>query len=170
MFFFIIPLSLGVISSFSLPPYNFFVLNFFTFSFFLIFFISNSYQSKWRLFLIGWLFGFGYFVSNIYWVTNALTFEEIFLSLIPIAIFLIPSFLALFYGLVTFICSFLNLEKKYSSILIFAVIFSFVEFVRGNILGGFPWNLIAYSWSEYTSFFPPLIISYIFFSTCINIF
>ena len=158
LFFFIIPLSLGVISSFSLPPYNIFVLNFFTFPFLLIFFISNSYQSKWRLFLIGWLFGFGYFVSNIYWITNSLTFEEIFSPLIPIVIFLIPSFLALFYGLITFICSFLNLEKKYSSILIFAVIFSLVEFLRGNILGGFPWNLIAYSWSEYTSFIQILSI------------
>ena len=158
LFFFILPLSLGVLSSFSLPLYNFFVLNFVTFPFLFIFFISNSQQSKWRLFLIGWLFGFGYFLSNIYWITNSLTFEEIFLPLIPIALFLIPLFLGLFYGIITFVCSFLNLGKNYSSILIFAVIFSFVEFLRGNILGGFPWNLIAYSWLEYNSFIQILSI------------
>ncbi len=158
LFFFIIPLVLGIISSFSLPPYNFLILNFITFPFLFIFIVSNFYQSKLRLFLIGWIFGFGYFVSNIYWIINSLTFEEIFLPLIPFAFFLLPLFLGLFYGLITFIFSFFNLEKNYRSILIFAFIFSLVEFARGNILGGFPWNLIAYSWLEYTSFIQILSI------------
>ena len=158
LFFFIIPILLGIISSFSLPPYNFFILNFFTFSFLFLFIVSNFYLGKWRLFLLGWAFGFGYFVSNIYWIINSLTFEEIFLPLIPIAFFLIPLFLGLFYGLITFICSFFNLEKNYRSILIFALIFSIAEFLRGNILGGFPWNLIAYSWTEYINFIQILSI------------
>ena len=158
LFFFIIPLILGIISSFSLPPYNFFILNFLTFPCLFIFIISNFHFSKWRFFLIGWIFGFGYFISSIYWITNSLTFEEIFLPLIPFAFFLLPLFLGLFYGLITFIFSFFNLEKNYRSILIFAFIFSLVEFVRGNILGGFPWNLIAYSWLEYTSFIQILSI------------
>ena len=158
LFFFIIPLILGIISSFSLPPYNFFILNFFTFPFLFFFIISNLHVGRWRFFLIGWIFGFGYFISNIYWITNSLTFEEFFLPLIPIAFFLLPLFLGLFYGLFTFIFSFFNLEKNYRSILIFAFIFSLVEFVRGNILGGFPWNLIAYSWLEYTSFIQILSI------------
>ena len=158
LFFFIIPLILGIISSFSLPPYNFFILNFLTFPCLFIFIISNFHLSKWRFFLIGWIFGFGYFISNTYWIINSLTFEEIFLPLIPFAFFLLPLFLGLFYGLITFIFSFFNLEKNYRSILIFAFIFSLVEFVRGNILGGFPWNLIAYSWLEYTSFIQILSI------------
>ena len=158
LFFFIIPLILGIISSFSLPPYNFFILNFLTFPCLFIFIISNFHFSKWRFFLIGWIFGFGYFISSIYWITNSLTFEEIFLPLIPFAFFLLPLFLGLFYGLITFIFSFFNLGKNYRSILIFAFIFSLVEFVRGNILGGFPWNLIAYSWLEYTSFIQILSI------------
>ena len=158
LFFLIIPLILGIISSFSLPPYNFFILNFFTFPFLFFFIISNLHVGRWRFFLIGWIFGFGYFISNIYWITNSLTFEEFFLPLIPIAFFLLPLFLGLFYGLFTFIFSFFNLEKNYRSILIFAFIFSLVEFVRGNILGGFPWNLIAYSWLEYTSFIQILSI------------
>ena len=51
--------------------------------------------------MIGWLFGFGYFISNLYWITNSLTFEEIFKPLIPIALIIIPLFLGLFYGLAT---------------------------------------------------------------------
>ena len=158
LFFFIIPLILGIISSFSLPPYNFFVINFFTFPYLFFFIVSNFYLNKWRFFLVGWIFGFGYFISNIYWILNSLTFEESFLPLIPIAFFLLPLFLGLFYGLITLICSFFNLEKNCRSILIFALIFSLVEFVRGNIFGGFPWNLIAYSWTEYISFIQILSI------------
>ena len=152
LLFYIIPFFLGIITSFSLPPYNYFLLNFFTFPCFLIFYLSNFNDDKWRSFVIGWLFGFGYFISNIYWITNSLTFEEIFKPLIPFSFLIIPLFLGLFYGLITFTFSFLNLKKDYATILIFAVIFSLVEFIRGIVLGGFPWNLIAYSWSEYTSF------------------
>ena len=152
LLFYLIPFFLGIITSFSLPPYNLFLLNFLTFPFFFIFLISNFKKNKWRSFIIGWLFGFGYFISNIYWITNSLTFEEIFKPLIPIALLLIPLFLGLFYGLATYTCSFLNLDKNYSSIIIFALLLSLVEFIRGTILGGFPWNLIAYTWTKYTDF------------------
>jgi len=150
--FYLIPFLLGIITSFSLPPYNLFLLNFFTFSFFFIFFLSNFKKNTWKSFIIGWLFGFGYFLTNIYWITNSLTFEEIFKPLIPIALLLIPLFLGLFYGLATYICSFFNLDRNYSSILIFALVLSVTEFIRGTILGGFPWNLIAYSWSQNLEF------------------
>jgi len=152
LLFYLIPFLLGIITSFSLPPYNLLLLNFFTFPFFFIFFLSNFKKNKWTSFVIGWLFGFGYFISNIYWITNALTFEEIFKPLIPIALLLIPLFLGLFYGLATYIFSFFSLDRNYSSILIFALILSFIEFIRGAIFGGFPWNLIAYSWTRYTEF------------------
>jgi len=152
LLFYLIPFFLGIITSFSLPPYNLFLLNFLTFPFFFIFFISNFKKNKKRSFIIGWLFGFSYFISNIYWITNSLTFEDIFKPLIPIALLLIPLFLGLFYGLATYTCSFFNLDRNYSSIIIFALMLSIVEFIRGTILGGFPWNLIAYTWTKYTDF------------------
>ncbi len=158
-FIFIIPFVLGLITSFSLPPYSFFFLNFITFPLLLIFFISNYKYGKWISFKIGWMFGFGYFISNLYWITNSLTFEENFKPLIPIALILIPLFLGGFYGIVTFVCSFFSLNKKLSSILIFSIFFSLIEFVRGFILGGFPWNLIAFAWTDYLSILQ--ILSYI---------
>ena len=148
---YIIPFVLGLITSFSLPPYSFFFLNFITFPLLLIFFISNYKNGKWKSFNIGWMFGFGYFISNLYWITNSLTFEENFKPLIPIALILIPLFLGGFYGIVTFVCSFFSLNKKFSSILIFSTFFSLIEFVRGFILGGVPWNLIAFAWTDYLS-------------------
>ena len=99
--------------------------------------------------MIGWFFGIGYFFSNIYWIVYSLTFEDIFKPFIPIALILIPSFLGLFYGLITLATSRFKLEKNFSSILIFSLIFALIEFFRGFILGGFPWNLIVYSWTSY---------------------
>jgi len=152
IFIYIVPLILGVISSFSLPPYGFFFINFITFPLLLIYLISNKNENKWFSFVIGWMFGFGYFLSSLYWITNALTFDEIFKVLIPFALILIPLFLALFYGLSTLVFSFFNCKKKISSILIFSTFFSCLEFIRGYILGGFPWNLISYTWTEYPEF------------------
>ena len=146
---YVIPFFLGVFTSFSLPPYNFLIINFITFPFLLFFLIYNFKKSKWISFKIGWLFGFGYFISNLYWITHSLTFEEIFKPLIPFALILIPLFLGIFYGFGTLICSFFNLEKNFSTVLIFAIIFSVIEYIRGFILGGFPWNMIAYSWVNY---------------------
>ena len=146
---YIIPFLLGLFTSFSLPPYNFLIINFITFPILLLFLIYNCGKSKWISFEIGWLFGFGYFVSNLYWITNALTFEEIFKPLIPFALILIPLFLGIFYGFGTLICSFFYLKKNFSTVLIFATIFSVIEFIRGFVLGGFPWNMIVYSWTNY---------------------
>ena len=147
-YLYFITLFLGIVSSFSLPPYNFFFLNFITLPA-LLYILINHISGRLKYFLTGWFFGLGYFISNIYWITNSLKFDESFKFLIPFALLIIPSFLAIFYGLVTLLSSFFNLKNKISSILIFAVSFGTIEFLRGSIFGGFPWNLIVFSFSNY---------------------
>ena len=89
---------LGLISSYSLPPYNLFYLNFFSYPVFLWILLKFT-KYKIKSFNIGWMFGFGYFISNLYWIKNSLTFEDNFRPLIPFALILIPLFLGLFYGI-----------------------------------------------------------------------
>ena len=48
-------------------------------------------------------FGFGFYLSGIFWITYSLTFDSSFKILIPFAIILIPLFLSLFIGLTTLI-------------------------------------------------------------------
>jgi len=146
--FFFILFTLGFITSFSFSPYNFIFINFLTFSILLYllnvgkkFELNNKY-----FFLIGWFFGFGYFLSGLYWISISLTYDEMFRYLIPFVIILVPAFLAIFYGTSTLILK-KFVSKKISFVLFFSLVFSILEFIRGSILSGFPWNLIAYSWS-----------------------
>ncbi len=150
--------SLGLISSFSLPPYNLFYVNFFSYPALLWILLIFS-KDKIISFNLGWMFGFGYFVSNLYWITNSLTFEDIFKPLIPFALILIPLFLGLFYGISSLVFSFLNPKKNILSILILATSLSIFEYIRSFIFGGFPWNLISFSFVNYLEFIQLLSIT-----------
>ena len=147
VYLFLICLLLGIITSFSLPPYNLVFINFLTLPI-LLYILVNYVDKKTISFFVGWVFGFGYFISNLYWITNSLTFDVNFKFIIPFALILIPLFLGIFYGLVTFVCNFFNLKNKISSILIFSIIFGGIEFLRSFIFGGFPWNLVVFSLSN----------------------
>ena len=149
-------------------------MNFFTFSAFFIFLFQKSKitQNKKIFFFYGWLFGFGYFFSSLYWISISLTFDQNFKFLIPITIILIPAFLAIFYGLVSFCFIMFKSKKIVNSFLIFSLIFGILEFVRGSILTGFPWNLIAYSFSNHLEILSvtSIIGTYGFNLLCISLF
>ncbi len=142
---------LGVFSSFSLPPYNYFFINFFTFPFLFYILVFNLNNNLINNFLTGWFYGFGYFCSNLYWISNSLKFDENFENLVVFSIIFIPFLLSLLYGIFSFLLKFLNLKMNFSSILIFSLLLSIIEYLRGNIFGGFPWNLISFSMVNLTS-------------------
>tara|TARA_B100000963_G_scaffold15969_1_gene12241 strand:- start:173 stop:1777 length:1605 start_codon:yes stop_codon:yes gene_type:complete len=142
---------LGIISSFSLPPYNYFFINFITFPFLFYILVDNTNKNLLNNFFIGWIYGFGFFLSNLYWISNSLKFDESFEHLIFLSILLIPFLLSLFYGLFSYLLKFFGLKMDFSSILIFSLMLSIIEYIRGTIFGGFPWNLISFSIIEYIS-------------------
>ena len=87
-----------------------------------------------------------FFLSGNYWIYISITHDEMFIGLIPFALLLIPLFLSLFFGLaILLVGSFA--EKNISFVLLFSLVFSIFEFLIGNLLTGFPWNLISYTWS-----------------------
>ncbi len=137
-------------TSLSLPPLNYLIINFITLSLFFIFLIKKSKKTKNKklFFFYGWLFGFGYFITNLYWISISLSFDESFKFLIPLTLVLIPAILALFYGCISFLFFVFKSKKVIASFFLFSLIFGFVEYIRGLILTGFPWNLIAYSFSN----------------------
>ena len=143
-------ISLGAISSYSLPPYNYFIINFITFSLFFIFIFNKKkivFNNR-SLFKYGWYFGFGYFLFSLYWIVISLTFDQTFKFLIPLAIVLLPAFLAIFYGLIAYLFSIFYSKNVSSSFFIFSILFGTIEFIRGSVFTGFPWNLISFSFSS----------------------
>ena len=148
---FIFLIFLGAATSLSLPPLNYLIINFITLSLFFFFLIKRSekIKNKKLFFFYGWLFGFGYFITNLYWISISLTFDDGFKSLIPLTLVFIPAFLALFYGLISYLFFIFKPNKIISSFFLFSLIFGSVEYLRGSILTGFPWNLIAFSFSNH---------------------
>ena len=152
---FLAPFLLGAITILGFAPYNLTFVNFFTFSIllFLILKVKKRTQYKYRkkksnryFFYFGCAFGFGFFLFGNYWISISLTHEEMFKGLIPFALILIPLFLSLFFGLAILLVG-VFAEKNIYFIFLFSLVFSMFEFLRGNLLTGFPWNLISYTWS-----------------------
>ena len=152
---YIIPFFLGSLTVFTFQPFNLSLINFFLLPvfFLLIVYVNKRSKNKYRkkpihknLFTIGFLFGFGFYLSGIFWVSYSLTFDESFKYLIPFSLILIPLFLALFIGLTTLIFG-RYFEYDFTSLLLFSGSFGLSDYIRGKILTGFPWNLWAYSWS-----------------------
>ena len=108
---FLFPFLIGSLSTLSFQPFNFTFVNFLILPifFYLIIYINKKSKSVYRkkpykknLFYFGTAFGFGFYLSGIHWITNALTFDENFKILIPFGLILIPLFLSLFFSLVNF--------------------------------------------------------------------
>ncbi|MAV61908.1 MAG: apolipoprotein N-acyltransferase [Candidatus Pelagibacter sp.] len=152
---FIIPFFLGLLSVLSFQPFNITLINFLIIPIFFLILsnINKRSKNKYRkkpylknLFFAGYFFGIGFFLSGTYWISYSLTFDENLEILIPFSIILIPLSLGLFFGFAS-LFSGPFIKNNYSSFFLFCLIFSFTDYLRGNILSGFPWNLWSYSWS-----------------------
>ena len=74
--------------------------------------------------------------------------------------------------LISYLFIILKPKRLVSSFLVFTLIFGILEFVRGSILTGFPWNLIAYSFSNHLEIISitSIIGTYGFNLFCISLF
>ena len=152
---FLLPFVLGALTVFSFQPYNYSYINFFIIpSLFLVTTYvkkksKNTYRKKpylLNLFLIGYLFGVGFFLSGTSWISHSLTFDENFKFLIPISLIGLPLILGIFFGIGNLLIG-PFLRNNFTSIFLFAGSFAFMDFLRAKIFTGFPWNLWAYTWS-----------------------
>ncbi len=95
--------------------------------------------------VVGWSFGFGFFLAGLWWVGAAFLVEaDVFGWLMPFAVVILPAGLALFWGFGAALAR-LFWSDGWARVLVFAVALSMAEWLRGHLFTGFPWNAIGYA-------------------------
>ncbi|MCH9753337.1 MAG: apolipoprotein N-acyltransferase [Alphaproteobacteria bacterium] len=127
------------------PTYLFFIL---FFSFPVLLFLLNKSESYKESFLLGWSFGFGFFLCGLYWISYALLVDQdMFGWLVPFAVTLIPAILAIYIGIITLL---LHKVRKDSlrMMIAFISLWVLIEILRTKLFTGFPWLALGYSLSN----------------------
>src|SRR5215469_16097473 len=113
--------------------------------------LDDGSAGPWASFRLGYAFGFGFFVSGLYWISAAL-FVDIanFWWLVPIAAAGLPAAFAVYIGLALLATNFATGYFQLAGtarVFAFAIAWTIAEWVRGHAFTGLPWNLIGYAWS-----------------------
>ncbi len=99
--------------------------------------------------LVGWWFGFGYFLCGLWWLGAAFLAEgEQFIWAMPLGVIGLPAALAIFHALGFGIARILWSTGS-GRIFAFAAGLGLAEWLRGHILTGFPWNTFGQAFGEY---------------------
>ncbi len=102
-------------------------------------------RAAFRAGVLGWWFGFGFFLVGLYWIGAAFLVEaEKFAILLPVAVTVMPAGLALFWAGAAAAASRLWLPG-WPRVLVLALTLSLAEWLRGHVLTGFPWNVLGYA-------------------------
>ena len=105
------------------------------------------------LFVLGWMFGFGYFAAGLYWISASLLVEpDKFLWLLPFSASLIPAGLAIYHGLALAAVAFVWRPGP-ARIVALGVALTIAEWLRGHLFTGLPWNTLGYALTA-----PPLLL------------
>jgi apolipoprotein N-acyltransferase len=146
--------AIGGVSALAFPPFEIFPFLLLGYAALILLFDGASVRARplRNAAAIGWSYGFGLFLVGLHWVGYA------FLAVpaddhgweLPFAAILLPSGLALFFALGGALCV-RFWRPGVSRVFLFAAVFSVLEWLRGHILTGFPWNLPAYGWGASTA-------------------
>jgi apolipoprotein N-acyltransferase len=143
-----IALAAGAVSTLALAPVYAWPVMFVTFPV-LVWLIDGAGTTRrggiGAAFAIGWCFGFGYFLTGLYWIGYAFLVDaKTFGWLLPFAVTALPAGLAVFTGLGVAFARLLW-SPGASRILTLAAALSAAEWLRGHVLTGFPWNTYGYA-------------------------
>jgi apolipoprotein N-acyltransferase len=158
----------GILLTLAFHPFDIFLVIPISFGGFLYFLekdLLDNYNNNINLeklaFKHSFLFFFGHFLSSLYWLAIPIITEiKLYWYLLPLALVLLPGFLASFYGYVGYfitkrlINKYLaaggpenlkdNIENKSKVAIAFAIGFFLAELARTAVVN-FPWNLLGYA-------------------------
>ena len=104
--------------------------------------------APWARRVVGWFFGFGYFVAGLYWIGYAFLVDaKTFGWLLPVAVAGLPAYLAFYTALGLFAARLIWVRGP-QRVLALATMLTGAEWLRGHLLSGFPWNTFGYALTE----------------------
>ena len=142
-------LTLGVAGALAFEPFRAFPLLLLSYAGFVLLLdgVAASPRRLRQAWGIGWSYGFGFFLAGLYWIGYAFLVDaEAHAWQLPFVAVLFPGGLGLFFALGAFLCM-LRWRPGVQRIFLFALVFGVIEWLRGHVLTGFPWNLPAYGWA-----------------------
>lgn len=156
----------GVFLTMAFAPFNMIILV--VFAFYIL--LTETYgKDLWVVFKKGFVFGFVHFLTSLYWISIALTSKVgDFMHLVPLAIIGIPTILGFYSVLSTVVAAFVTRlcgwNKRIYWIL-FALAWTFFEWLRGRVPVVFPWNFVGFivAGSDYTIKLAPLGVHFLSF-------
>ncbi len=147
----LIALVAGAASALALAPFDLWPILFVTLPV-LVWLIDGSTAGRWSgavtAGLVGWCFGFGYFVAGLYWIGYAFLVDaKTFAWLLPFAVAGLPAYLAIFTGLGVAAARMIWVRGP-ERILALAATLTIAEWLRGIVFTGFPWNMFGYALTQ----------------------
>ncbi|MCP5382544.1 MAG: apolipoprotein N-acyltransferase [Kordiimonadaceae bacterium] len=147
---YLILLCAGLISALAFAPVYFFPALIIAYTVLLIFTILSIGLKQ--AFYYGLTFGFGHFFAGLYWIGNSFAVEPSipdFAGYVLVA--LLSCYLAIFPGLTSVVVRYIHKNHSIkrqllSIVLTFSVVWNIMEWFRGVLFTGFPWNLTGYVW------------------------
>lgn len=147
----LILLGAGALAATSFPPLHliFFLIPAFT----TLFWLVDGAPTRRRAFAVGWFFGVGHFIVAFYWVGSAFLVDAARYGwMAPFAVVGLACGLALFTAATALAYQQITKFGRVSvagRIILFALSWIAVEWLRSWVLTGFPWNLIGSVWSYF---------------------
>ena len=128
---------LGAVSGLAMPPFDLWWVFGLTFPILLLLIENPNWK---RAFLLGWLYGFGYFLVVLHWIGFAfLVNAGTDLWMMPFAVGGLCAYLALYWGAAAALTKLIT-SRGYSAYWVAPICFSIMEYLRGILLTGFPWG------------------------------
>lgn len=108
---------------------------------------SSRFAGWGRTAATAWAFGFGFFLFGLYWIGSAFLVEaDAFAWMLPFVATIMPGGLALFFAGAAVAARAVT-RTGAARVLAYVLAIAFAEWLRGNILTGFPWNALGYGLS-----------------------
>lgn len=164
-------LVLGHLAAYGMGPYYIWPMLMICMSLYWLNLTSFSDDKPWKSFLSGFLFGFGYFVSSLWWIGNALLVGgNEFKWAYPLAAAGLPILLAFFPMIGAGLIRLIARGRSFKSFTAFIILMFLAEFTRGTLFTGFPWNLFGMAFTNNLPMLQILSVGGIYLLSALTIF